>query len=85
MVYFLRALNAVRIFLMKLVGYQQPPCLFVQMEFVVGNILLSCELFSLLWSCFRSSGVGTTVYGTWYLVSHVQCCGSCMVRTEYST
>ena len=32
--------------LMKLVGYQQPTCLCVKMEFVVGNISLLCELFS---------------------------------------
>jgi len=33
--------------LMKLFGYQQPTCLFVKMDFVVGAISLSCELFSL--------------------------------------
>jgi len=33
--------------LMKLVGYQQPTCLYVMMEFVVGTISLSCELCSL--------------------------------------
>jgi len=33
--------------LRKLVGCQQPTCLCVKMEFVVGTILLSCELFSL--------------------------------------
>jgi len=33
---------------MKLVGYQQPICLCVKMEFVVGTISLSCKLFSLL-------------------------------------
>ena len=33
--------------LMKLVGYQQPTCLLVKMEFVVGISSLSCELFSL--------------------------------------
>ena len=32
---------------MKLVGYQQPTCLCVMMEFVVGTISLSCELYSL--------------------------------------
>jgi len=31
----------------KLVGYQQPTCLCVKMEFVVGTISLSCGLFSL--------------------------------------
>jgi len=31
--------------LTKLVGYQQPTCLCVKMEFVVGTILLSCELY----------------------------------------
>jgi len=33
--------------LMKLAGYQQLTCLCVKMEFVVGTISLSCELFSL--------------------------------------
>ena len=33
--------------LTKLVGNQQPTCLCVKMEFVVGTISLSCELFSL--------------------------------------
>ena len=33
--------------LRKLVGYQQPTCLCVKMEFVAGTISLSCELFSL--------------------------------------
>jgi len=32
--------------LMKLVGYQQPTCLCVKLEFVVGTISLSCELCS---------------------------------------
>ena len=32
---------------MKLVVYQQPTCLCVMMEFVVGAISLSCELCSL--------------------------------------
>jgi len=32
--------------LLKLVGYQQPTCLCVKMEFVVGTISLSCELCS---------------------------------------
>jgi len=49
--------------LMKLVCYQQPTCLCVKMEFVVGIISLSCELYSLSWSCFRSRGFGTIVYG----------------------
>jgi len=31
---------------MELVGYQQPTCLCVMMEFVVGTISLSCELCS---------------------------------------
>ena len=31
---------------MTLVGYQQPTCLCVKMEFVVETISLSCELFS---------------------------------------
>jgi len=33
---------------MKLVGYQQPTCLCVKMEFVVGTISISCELFHFL-------------------------------------
>jgi len=49
--------------LVKLVGYQQPTCLCVKMEFLVGTISLSCELHSLSWSCFRSRGVGAMVYG----------------------
>jgi len=49
--------------LMKLVGYQQPTCLCVKMEFVVGIISLSCELYSLSWNCFHSRGSGTIVYG----------------------
>ena len=32
---------------MKLVGYQQPTCLCVMTEFVIGTISLSCELCSL--------------------------------------
>jgi len=43
---------------MKPVGYQQPTCLCVKMEFVFGTVSLSCELHSLSWSCFRSCGVG---------------------------
>jgi len=39
--------------ILKLVGYQQPTCLCVMMEFVVGTISLSCELSSL--SCELSS------------------------------
>ena len=39
-------------FLMKLVGYQQPICLCVMMEFVVGAISLSCELCSLSKAAF---------------------------------
>jgi len=38
--------------LRKLVGYEQPTGLCVQMEFVVGTILLSCELFSLSKAAF---------------------------------
>ena len=37
---------------MELVGYQQPICLCVMMEFVVGAILLSCELCSLSKAAF---------------------------------
>jgi len=52
--------------LMKLVGYRQPTCFCVKMEFVVGTISLSCELYSLSWSCFCSCGAGTIVYGKWW-------------------
>ena len=37
---------------MKLVGYQQPACLCVMMEFVIGTISLSCELCSLFKAAF---------------------------------
>jgi len=63
---------------MKLVSYPQPICLCVKIEqpiclcVVVGTILLSCELYSLLWSCFRSCRIDTIVYGKWYFVLHVQ-------------
>jgi len=67
--------------LTKLVGYQQSTCLCVKMEIVVGNISLSCELYSFLWSCFCPCGVGTIVYGKWCFVSHMQYCGSCTVGT----
>jgi len=67
--------------LMKLVGYQHPTCLCVKMEFVVGIISLSCELHSPSWSCFRSCGSGTIVYGKWCFDLHVECCGSCTVST----
>jgi len=33
----------------KLIGYQQPTCLCVKMEFVAGTISLSCELYPLPW------------------------------------
>jgi len=38
--------------LTKLVGYQQPTCLCVMMEFVDGTISLSCELYSLSKAAF---------------------------------
>jgi len=40
--------------------------------YVVGTILLSCELFSLSCSCVRScgSGNGTVAYSKWCFVSH---------------
>jgi len=37
---------------MELVRYQQPTCLCVMMEFVVGTISLSCELCSLSKAAF---------------------------------
>jgi len=70
---------------MKPVGYQQPTCLCVKMEFVFGTISLSCELHSLSWSCFRSCGAGAIVYGKWCFVLHAQWCRSCVVSTQYST
>jgi len=66
---------------MKLVGYQQPPCLCVRMEFVVRIISLSSEWYSVSWSCFRSRGSGTLVCVKWRFDLHVECCGSCMVST----
>jgi len=66
---------------MKLVGYQQPTCLCVKMESVAGIISLSCELYSLSLSCFRSRGSSTVVYGKWCFNLLVDCCGSCMVST----
>jgi len=60
--------------LTKLVGYQKPTCLCVKMEFVVGNVSRSCQLYSLSWSCFCSCGVDTIVYGKWCFILHVQCC-----------
>jgi len=71
--------------LTKLVDYYQPTCHWVRMEFVVGTSLLSCELFSLSWSCFRSCGSCTVVYGKCCFVLHEQCCGSCTDSTEFST
>ena len=50
MVYFYVLFN--KNILMKLVGYQQPTCLCVMMEFVVGTISLSCELCSLYKAAF---------------------------------
>jgi len=38
--------------LIKLVGYQQPTCLCVMMEFMVGTISLLCELYSLSKAAF---------------------------------
>jgi len=37
---------------MKLVGYQQPTCVCVKMEFLVGTISLACELSSLYKAVF---------------------------------
>jgi len=67
--------------LMKLAGYQQRTCLCVKMEFMVGTISLSCELYSFSWSCFRSRGSDTIVYEKCCFNLHVECCGSCMVST----
>jgi len=67
--------------LMKQVVYQQLTCLCVKMEFVVGIISLSCEMYSLSWSCFRSCASGTVVYEKWCFDLHVKRCGSCMVST----
>jgi len=56
---------------MKLFGYQQCTFLCVKMEIAVGTYSLSCELYSLSWSCFRSCGAGTTVHGKWCFDLHV--------------
>jgi len=66
---------------MQLVGYQQPTCLCIKMEFVAGIISLSSELYLVSWTCFRSRGSGTIVYVKWCFDLHVECCGSCMVST----
>jgi len=58
---------------MKLVGYQQPTCLCVMMEFVVGTISLSCELCSPSEAAFVHEA-GTIVYGKLCFDFHVQCC-----------
>jgi len=67
--------------LVKLVGYRKSTYLCVNMEFVVGIISLSFELYSLSWSCFRSPGSGTIVYGKWCFDLHVESCGSSMIST----
>ena len=46
----------------------KPICLCIRMEFVIGTISRSCELFSLLCSCFRLCGTGASVYGKWCFV-----------------
>jgi len=48
--------------LTKVVGYQESTSFCVRMVFMFGTISLSRELFSLLYSCFRSCGAGTIVY-----------------------
>ena len=72
---------------MKLVGYQQPTCLCVVMEFVVGTISLSCELYSLSKAAFAHVRLAQlcTENGISIYMCTVQCCGSCMVSTEFST
>jgi len=50
MVYFYVLCN--KNILMKLVGYQQPTCLCVMTEFVIGTISLTCELRSLSQAAF---------------------------------
>ena len=57
--------------LTKLVHYHQPTCLCVKMEFVIGTISLSCALYSLSWSCFRSCEASTIAYEKWRFVLHV--------------
>ena len=42
------------------------------------NVFTLVELFSFMWDRY-------IVYGKLCFVLHVQCCGSCMVSTEYST
>ena len=46
------------------------------------HVSLSCELYSLSWSCFH---VGSAQLCMVNGVSLYMCCGSCMVSTEYST
>jgi len=61
--------------LTKLVGYQQPACLCVKMEFVVGTISLLCELYSLSWSCFLRVGSAQLCAGngfSFYMCSAVE-------------
>jgi len=55
MVYFYVLCN--KNILIKLVGYQQPACLCVMMEFVVGATSLSCELCSLSKAAFVHVGL----------------------------
>jgi len=70
---------------MKLVGYQQPTCLCVMMEFVVGVISLSCELYSLSNAAFAHVTLAQlcTENGiSIYMCSAVEVA---MVSTEFST
>jgi len=71
---------------MKLVGYVFFCCLAAYMFLCQGGIRgwnhsLSCELYSLLWSCFRSRGSGAIVYGKWCFNLYVEYCGRCMFST----
>jgi len=49
------------------------------------NSFMCIVQYSLSFSCIRSCRAAAIGYGKWCFVSHVQCCGSCMVSTEYST
>jgi len=68
--------------LTQLVGYQQPTCLC--QDGICGR-----NHFAFMWIAFTfvellSFMWVTTVYRKWCFVLHVQCCGRCMVGTEYA-
>ena len=56
--------------LTELVGYQQPSCLRLKMEFVFGTSSLSCNCFHIRSAVFVRV-VPAIVYGKWCFVLHV--------------